>query len=176
MATVAELLVALEQAPRFRFADWPNKSVPHVAAAVYAVWQEKALSYIGMSGRGLSADAIASYRSASAKNKALRSRLASHASGRRSGDQFCVYVADRYVLNSLTAETVQAIASGEPLFDQLVKQFIRRHLTYSYVEVPDNVTAHAVEDAARAGDMTVGPPLLNPIRTRRPSAAPPGEA
>jgi hypothetical protein len=42
----------------------------------------------------------------------IYTRLLSHASGRRSGDQFCVYVADRLVLPTLSPENIAAIASG----------------------------------------------------------------
>jgi hypothetical protein len=43
-------------------------------------------------------------------------RLASHASGRRSGDQFCVYVADRLVMPELTSDGLEAIAAGGRMF------------------------------------------------------------
>jgi hypothetical protein len=166
MVVLTELLAALERAPRFRFADWPNPAVPHVAAGVYAVWQEVVLRYVGMSGRGLSADAIASHRTASARNKGLFSRLGSHATGRRSGDQFCVYVADRLVLPMVAPETLRAIAAGEESFDRLVREFIHCHLSYSYVEVADGAVARSLEAAARGGGMSAGAPTLNPIRAR----------
>jgi hypothetical protein len=164
MTVLTDQLAALERAPRFRFADWPNPAVPPVAAGVYAVWQEVSVRYIGMSGRGLSADAIASHRSASARNKGLFSRLASHAAGRRSGDQFCVYVADRLVLPQVSPETLRAIAAGEESFDQLVREFIHKHLSYSYVEVADGAAALRLEAAARGGGMSAGVPTLNPRR------------
>ena len=39
-----------------------------------------------------------------AKARGIRDRLAAHRNGRRSGDQFAVYVFDRFVLGSLTPE------------------------------------------------------------------------
>jgi hypothetical protein len=39
-------------------------------------------------------------------------RACIHASGRRSGDRFCVYVADRLVLPTLSQEDITAIGSG----------------------------------------------------------------
>src|SRR5215471_5620178 len=47
----------------------------------------------------------------------LYTRLHSHASGRRSGDQFCVYVADRLVLPSLSQEEIASIASARHQMD-----------------------------------------------------------
>ena len=73
--TDADLLDALARGPRLSFGDRAIAEVPP-EPGVYAVWEGPALLYVGMSGT-------------------LPSRLRAHASGRRSGDQFCVYVADR---------------------------------------------------------------------------------
>lgn len=79
--------------PRFRFASWPNLSVPAVAAGVYAIWKDGELIYCGMSGRE-----IDSKGKAAPKKYGFVTPLNSHASGRLSGDQFCVYVANRFVI------------------------------------------------------------------------------
>jgi hypothetical protein len=55
----------------------------------------------GMSGRGIAADTVRRNTP-----QGLYTRLQSHASGRRSGDQFCVYVADGLVLPSLSPEDI----------------------------------------------------------------------
>jgi len=65
--------------------------------------------------------------------RGLRDRLRSHASGRRSGDQFCIYVADRLVLSVLTSEERTAIGSGVRSFDALVRAYIHEHLAYRFV-------------------------------------------
>ena len=69
-----------------------------VAVGVYAVWDGDALIYCGMLGRG--------FEKALGGKARLRltTRLASHASGRLSGDQFRVYVANRLVIPGLTPE------------------------------------------------------------------------
>lgn len=89
-------LAELRDGPLYRFADWPNPEVPNGRIGVYTVWGGDELIYVGMGGRavGPSADTNGP---ASTKLTGLRSRLASHASGRRSGDQFCSYVFDRLV-------------------------------------------------------------------------------
>jgi hypothetical protein len=72
---------------RYRFADWPNPDVPVAAAGVYAIWRREELIYCGMSGRSILAGSELPNR-----KHGLITRLQSHASGRLSGDQFCVYV------------------------------------------------------------------------------------
>jgi hypothetical protein len=90
-----------------------------------------------------------------------RKRLASHASGRRSGDQFCVYVADRLELPDLTNNEIQQLGSGETNLDLLVREFILRNLGYRRVEVPDGRSAFQVEKRILSGALAAGQPLLN---------------
>jgi hypothetical protein len=97
-----------------------------------------------MSGRGLTAADLERHRVAGT-GRGLFTRLASHASGRRSGDQFCVYVADRLVLPLLTREDVAEIAVCRLSLDAKVREFIHRELAYRFVVVEDAMTAFAVE-------------------------------
>lgn len=150
------LLEVLLAGPLYRFRDWPPMDVPRYGAGVYTVWQEDRLVYVGMSGRSITAS-TPPRRSP----LGLFTRLASHASGRRSGDQFCVYVADRLVLPTLTREQIGGISSGAVSLDGLVKSFIHDRLTYRFVTVPDGTTAFRVERLVQAGALGA-PPLLNP--------------
>lgn len=68
---------------RHKSSDWPNAEVPAVAVGVYAVWDGGVLIYCGMSGREFE-KAVASTK----VKFGLVTRLASHASGRLSGDSF----------------------------------------------------------------------------------------
>jgi hypothetical protein len=156
-------LHALESGTSYAFSEWPNPLVPHVAAGVYTIWRGAQLVYAGMSGRGLNSEQIATHRGAGTRRKGLYSRLASHAAGRRSGDQFCVYVADRLILADLERTDLQAIALGERAFDAIVRAFIRAHLTYRFVEVSDGNAALQLEAAIRRGALQAGEPLLNPL-------------
>jgi hypothetical protein len=73
------------------FRDWPSEDVPRFGAGVYTIWHEDGrFIYVGMSGRKITSD-----DKPSNSPKGLYTRLQSHFGGRRSGDQFCVYVADR---------------------------------------------------------------------------------
>jgi hypothetical protein len=88
------LIDQLENGRLHRFADYTmlGDIIPGGGAGVYTIWDEAGgLVYAGIAGRNPA-------------GKGLASRLRSHASGRRSSDQFCIYVADHYVLPELTRE------------------------------------------------------------------------
>lgn len=138
-----DLLTALAHGPRLSFGDGSVAEVPS-APGVYAVWEGPALLYVGMSGR-------------------LPSRLRAHASGRRSGDQFCVYVADRLVLPEMTAAEVAAVGAGELLLDVLTRTYVRERLVVSVAVMSNGEAARRLERMGRAGGLDIGPPLLNPL-------------
>ena len=142
---------------RHRFSDWPNSDVPVVAAGVYAVWDGDTLIYCGMSGREFE-KAV----SAAKLRFGLVTRLASHASGRLSGDQFCVYVANRLVIPSLTSEQLAKFATGELNLDMLTKQYINNALEYQFAFVQTSAEAYALEKQCREGIIFGVKPLLNP--------------
>lgn len=143
---------------RFPFAEWPNPNVPPVAAGVYAIWRNNELIYCGMSGREIESKSRAGY-----KKYGLVTRLNSHASGRLSGDQFCVYVANRFVIPSLEAGELQLFASGILTLDARTKTFIHDNLDYAYALVGTSTAAYELERAARRGDVFGIKPFLNPL-------------
>jgi len=140
---------------RHKFSDWPNAEVPAVAAGVYAVWQGDALIYCGMSGREFD-KAVASAR----MKFGLVTRLASHASGRLSGDQFCVYVANRLVIPSLKPEQLAKFATGELNLDSLTNSYINDKLEYQFAYVQTSAEAYALEKQCREGVIFGLKPLL----------------
>ena len=140
------------------FADWPDPTVPVFGAGVYTIWDNDGrFIYVGMSGRGITAETVR-------RNSPLGiyTRLHSHASGRRSGDQFCVYVADRLVLPTLSQEDISAIGSGRHQMDAFVRRYIHENLYFRFVMLPDGAAAYVVESAIKNGDWEHGRPLLNP--------------
>lgn len=142
----------------FRFCDWPNPAIPDVAAGVYAVWRDTAeLVYVGMSGRGMESRVTAGRRFG------LWTRIASHASGRLSGDQFCVYVANRYVVPELKTTELPHFASGELNLDTLTKRYITEHFSYSFALTASSQEAHELERVARRGVTFAVKPTLNPL-------------
>jgi hypothetical protein len=91
----------------------------------------------------------------------LQERLDAHASGRRSGDQFNVYVCDRLIVPTLTPEQLRGIGRGELSLDRMTRDYIREKLTYRYVVCHDKSGADALERAVRAGQLSAGRPFLN---------------
>lgn len=143
---------------QFRFRDWPNASIPDVAAGVYAVWRDTGeLVYVGMSGRGME------NRVTVGKRFGLWTRIASHESGRLSGDQFCVYVANRYVVPELKPMELPLFASGELTLDALTKRYIAEHFSYSFALTTSSRAAHDLEQVARRGFTFGAKPTLNPL-------------
>jgi len=158
-----EILKLLESDPLYSFAEWPIPTLPNVAAGIYAIWKETEFVYVGIAGHGWSETKIAKMREEGERNKGLRQRLQSHRNGRRGGDQFCLYVFDRFVLPNLSPEQISAAASGVGIMDQLTQEFIQSQLTYRFVEVIDGLTALRIERLIRSGRFNAGKPLLNPM-------------
>ena len=102
----------LEAGSLHRFGDWPNDQVPKRAAGVYTVWDGDRLLYVGMSGRAMTAEHLEVSPNGRVVTTGLWTRLNAHTSGRRSGDQFCVYVCDRFVVPALTPSQQQQLAGG----------------------------------------------------------------
>jgi len=140
----------------FKFSDWPNKDIPSVSAGIYAIWNDDELFYCGMSGREIE-------KNQHKKKYGLVTRLHSHAIGRLSGDQFCVYVANRLVIPTLTQGDLPLFANGQLKLDTLTKRYIHEHLEYQYVLVDSSAEAYSVETEARNGKLFGQKPMLNPI-------------
>ena len=73
------------------FSEDPRKHIPTKGSVIYTVWDRKGnFIYVGISGLQKSIE-----------KRNPQSRMISHASGRRSGDQFCVYIHDYFVIPEL---------------------------------------------------------------------------
>ncbi len=127
--------------------------VPSAGAGVYTIWDEGGrLVYVGIAGRNPDGTGLAG-------------RLRSHASGRRSGDQFCVYVADHYVLPELSRSQIEAIRDSELSMDALVRDYIHQRFVFRLVAVESYADAMAIETAVKSGALGELP-LRNPPRAR----------
>jgi hypothetical protein len=135
----------LQDGPEYKFADWIRRNVPSKTIAVYTIWRSADFLYVGMSTD-------------------LPTRLNAHASGRRSGDQFNVYICDRLVVPGLTLEQLRDIERGDLFLDRMTKDYVRQKLTYRYVVCQDKAEAEALERAIRSGRLPAGRPFLNPLR------------
>ena len=162
MNVISNHLEKLASGPLFSFASWKDAAVPIATAGVYSIWDSAGtLIYVGMSGRGMSNEHLTASLIKGEK-RGLYTRLDSHASGARSGDQFCVYVADRFVLPILTQEEVILISKREIMFDHLVKKYIQSYLHFRYTTTHDGKEAEELEAEARSGALGLLP-FLNPL-------------
>jgi hypothetical protein len=145
-----DVAAALGRGESYSIADWPNPAVPRHGAGVYTVWHaDGRFVYAGMSGRGITEETVA-------RNSplGLYTRLASHAGGRRSGDQFCVYVVDHLVLPTLSEVDNAAISSGQHQMDAFVRRYIHEQLRYRFLMVPDGATGYRLEATIKEGRNT----------------------
>ncbi|MET9250281.1 hypothetical protein [Nonomuraea sp. NPDC003709] len=156
----------LQEGPLFKFSEWPNDQVPRLAAGVYTVWREDVLLYVGMSGRGRKQEQLVADPGQAGKPLGLWTRLQAHASGRRSGDQFNVYICDRFVIPALTPQQQSEIGLGRLSLDRLTRDYVHQHLSYRFLICRDGEEAGRVERAVRAGALQAGFPYLNPQRDR----------
>jgi hypothetical protein len=115
-----------------------------------------------MAGRALRPEAVARKQAAGGNPTGLFDRLGTHALGRRSGDQFCVYVCDLLILPGLTLEQLQQVGRRELLLDGLVRSYIRERPSYRYVELPGGAIAFEVEREVKRRGFQGKPPLPNP--------------
>jgi hypothetical protein len=124
---------------------------------VYTIWnREGSFIYVGMSGRSFTGGTEGSGKAGP------WGRLNSHASGRRSGDQFCVYVADRRVLPTLH-NRISEIADGTLSLDRATRDYIRANLGFRWTMMKSGMTALELERRLQRGEAACGKPLLNPL-------------
>lgn len=139
-----------------RFRDWPDAEIPPVAAGVYCIWDKDGrFIYVGMSGREISK------RKHSRKIYGLVTRLGSHASGRLSGDQFCVYVANRIIIPELKEEEKELFRQEKLTLDMKVKDYVKENLSYRYILVDHENEAVELERYIQEYGMNGELPYLN---------------
>lgn len=144
---------ALWTGPLHAFAEWPCGKVPTTGSIVYTVWnRDGTFVYVGLSGRSAQM---------SSRSKGPFGRLHSHAVGRRSGDQFLIYVCDRLVLPRL-GNRLQDIASGALSLDRETNAYVREELAFRWIAAASPADAFRLEALLKAGRLPPGRPLLNP--------------
>jgi hypothetical protein len=144
--------------PRYGYHQWGQvlPTIPTVAAGVYAAWERDRLIYVGMSGRQLE-------HNVHKTRYGLVTRLESHWSGRLSGDQFCVYVANRLVIPDLLVDQLSAFRDGRVTLDVLTRTYIRERVDFQHVVVASSAEAHELEMRGRSGALFGCVPQLNPL-------------
>ena len=74
----------------------------------------------------------------------LHSRLKSHQNGRRSGNQFAVYVQDFYVLPQCR-DQIDEIAAGTVRLDLLVGEYVRSNFEVAWIALESGAEALGME-------------------------------
>lgn len=147
----SDALERLKNGPRYPFTESPRRHIKKdVRAGVYTIWRGEELIYAGYSGRDGTKSGPAG-------------RLSAHRSGQRSGDKFCVYIFDRFILPRLTADEIGRAAAGDLNLDEVIRAFIAQELEYRYVPRDSQMAAEALERRVIHGELG-SKPLLNSIR------------
>lgn len=147
----------LTRGPTYQFAEWPAGNVPRTGAVVYTIWDREGIFiYVGMSGRGFTGEAE------STSKVGPWGRLNAHASGRRSGNQFCVYLCDRVVLPRLHNRILE-IAQGTLSLDAATQDYIKANLSFRWAAMESANAARDLERRLRQGEASCGKPMLNPL-------------
>ena len=115
-------------------------------SGVYTMWRGTEFVYVGIAGRSL--DLAAEHK----RKRGVRDRLDSHGSGRRSGDQFAVYVCDRLVLRTLSRGQIQQIAAGEISLDASTRVYNHEDLSYRFAATMSYTEAMNIETAFARGE------------------------
>ena len=133
------------------FSDDPRKLIPKNGSIIYSVWDiNEQFIYIGISGLQKSLE----------KRNPL-SRMISHASGVRSGDQFCVYIHDFFVIPNLLKEKDYKPERGS--LDKLTKQYIHENLSYRFISFnsdDSDAIVRRLENEIKSGALGLKP-ILN---------------
>jgi hypothetical protein len=97
------------------------RQIPEFGSILYAVFlDEREFIYIGIGGLSGS----------NAKSRDPRSRIRQHTQGRRSGDQFCIYIQDFYVIPHLIRSDY---TPRKGHLDELVRDFVQSRLSFRFV-------------------------------------------
>jgi len=99
------------------------KDIPAHGSIIYTVFLDQSdFIYVGIGGL--------SGKSVTDRNP--RSRIRQHTQGTRSGDQFCIYIQDFYVLPTLLGQSYTPVKGH---LDRLTKEFIQTRLSYRYAVI-----------------------------------------
>jgi hypothetical protein len=139
---------------RTRFKEPQIDQIPAFGSILYTIWKDgDEFIYVGIGG----------IRGTKVEDRNPRSRIIQHWQGMRSGDQFCIYVQDHFVLPQLVNKQYTP-QNGQ--IDRLVRQYIHDHLSYAYVidQTPEgNKRVRDYERQIQQGAWRGIKPLLNPI-------------
>ena len=122
MSVDISLLFSPDQ-PLRQFNTGNITDVPSWGSIIYTVFLDSTeYIYVGIGGLA----------GKTAQDRNPRSRIIQHSQGRRSGDQFCIYIQDFFVIPQLIGKDY---TPKKGYLDQLTKEFIQSRLTYRYLVI-----------------------------------------
>ncbi len=128
--------------------------IPSFGSIIYTVFLDGAnFIYVGIGGLA----------GATVHDRNPRSRIIQHAQGRRSGDQFCIYIQDFYVIPAIISMPYEP---KKGYLDTLTKEFIQTRLTYRYLVIQTEDSDKVVRKLERElqnNEHGFGLPLLNGV-------------
>ena len=136
--------------PPVSFRDDHTEYIPEYGSIIYTVWDsDEKFIYVGFGGVG--------------KKKDPRSRINQHRNGGRSGDQFCVYIQDYFIIPDLLKKNHPKIQKGS--LDKMTKDYIQKHLSYRFVTIKNIKRTELinVEEKIKRGVFGFSPPVLNGV-------------
>ena len=135
-----------------RFTNSSLAEIPPFGSIIYTVFlDDTEFIYVGIGG--LAGKTV--------QERKPRSRLLQHTQGRRSGDQFCIYIQDFYVIPSIINSQY---TPKKGYLDMLTKEFIQKRLSYRYLVVQTDDSDKIVRRLERELQNNVhgfGTPKLN---------------
>ena len=136
MSVDISLLFSPDQ-PLRQFTTGNVSNVPSWGSIIYTVFLDSTeYIYVGIGGLA----------GKTAQDRNPRSRIIQHSQGRRSGDQFCIYIQDFYVIPELIGSKY---TPKKGYLDQLTKEFIQSRLTYRYLVVQSEDSDQVVRKLER---------------------------
>ena len=139
--------------PLISFSKDCREFIPAYGSIIYTVWDKnEKFIYVGIGGLGRSPDIPLNKRN-------RRSRINQH----RSGDQFCIYVHDYYIIPNLD---LKAYSFEKGALDKLTRDFIQSELFYRFQAFQTEggrKLVMEIEDVIKRGVFDFPPPLLNGI-------------
>ena len=139
------------------FKENPKDHIPNYGSIIYTIWDKNnQWIYVGIGGVGQSPNTPL-------KNRNPRSRILQHRSGLRSGDQFCIYVHDFYIIPTLNLDRYE-FKRGD--LDRVTTDFIQNELFYRFIvfQTDDgNKLVRDIETELKRGVKGFGKPLLNGV-------------
>ena len=131
------------------------KGIPEYGSILYTVFLDKSeFIYVGIGG--LSGKTV--------HERNPRSRIIQHIQGRRSGDQFCIYIQDFYVIPTIIGKPYQP---KKGYLDTLTKEFIQSRLSYKFLVVQtenSDKVVRSLEKEIQINKYGYGHPTLNGIK------------